>query len=199
MEEKQQSLLKHNIELTIGDKVSNEAFSIIWKHVFVKSFNKKTILAEEGQFCKYVYFILKGSAYSYLINEKGEKSVIQFALEGYWITDHYSFFSGQSGIYTIETLEDSDVLVINKESYEAICKESHLLEHFFRILIQNAFINLQYRLAKTNSEEARKRYLEFSKKYPHFIQRIPQYLIATYLGIKPQSLSRIRKELISQK
>ncbi|MFZ6665451.1 Crp/Fnr family transcriptional regulator [Peijinzhouia sedimentorum] len=199
MEEKQQSLLKHNIERTIGDKVSDEDFSIIWKHVFIKSFNKKTILAEEGQFCKYVYFILKGSAYSYLINEKGEKNVIQFALEGYWITDHYSFFSGQSGIYTIETLEDSEILVINKESYEAICKESHLLEHFFRILIQNAFINLQYRLAKTNSEEARKRYLEFSKKYPHFIQRIPQYLIATYLGIKPQSLSRIRKELISQK
>ncbi|MFC2186942.1 Crp/Fnr family transcriptional regulator [Fulvivirgaceae bacterium LMO-SS25] len=199
MEEKQQSLLKHNIERTIGYKVSDEDFSIIWKHVFIKSFNKKTILAEEGQFCKYVYFILKGSAYSYLINEKGEKNVIQFALEGYWITDHYSFFSGQSGIYTIETLEDSEILVINKESYEAICKESHLLEHFFRILIQNAFINLQYRLAKTNSEEARKRYLEFSKKYPHFIQRIPQYLIATYLGIKPQSLSRIRKELISQK
>ncbi len=199
MEEKQQSLLKHNIERTIGYMVSDEDFSIIWKHVFIKSFNKKTILAEEGQFCKYVYFILKGSAYSYLINEKGEKNVIQFALEGYWITDHYSFFSGQSGIYTIETLEDSEILVINKESYEAICKESHLLEHFFRILIQNAFINLQYRLAKTNSEEARKRYLEFSKKYPHFIQRIPQYLIATYLGIKPQSLSRIRKELISQK
>tara|TARA_R110002049_G_scaffold247131_1_gene421287 strand:+ start:161 stop:760 length:600 start_codon:yes stop_codon:yes gene_type:complete len=199
VEEKQQSLLKHNIERTIGYKVSDEDFSIIWKHVFIKSFNKKTILAEEGQFCKYVYFILKGSAYSYLINEKGEKNVIQFALEGYWITDHYSFFSGQSGIYTIETLEDSEILVINKESYEAICKESHLLEHFFRILIQNAFINLQYRLAKTNSEEARKRYLEFSKKYPHFIQRIPQYLIATYLGIKPQSLSRIRKELISQK
>ncbi len=199
MEAKQQSLLKHNIERTISKKISDKDFSIIWKHIFVRSFNKKTILAEEGQYCKYVYFFLKGSAYSYLINEKGEKNVIQFALEGYWITDHYSFFSGQSGIYTIETLEDSDVLVINKESYEAICKESHLFEHFFRILIQNAFINLQYRLAKTNSEEASKRYLEFATKYPHFTQRIPQYLIATYLGIKPQSLSRIRKELISQK
>jgi CRP-like cAMP-binding protein len=199
VEENQQSLLRQNIERTINKAISDEDFAILWKHVFLKTFDRKTILAEEGQFCKYVYFFLKGSGYSYIINEKGEKNVIQFALEGYWITDHYSFFSGQKGIYTIETLEDAEVLVINKESYEAICYESHLIEHFFRILIQNAFISLQYRLAKTNSEEASKRYLEFEKKYPHFIQRIPQYLIATYLGIKPQSLSRVRKELSAKK
>ena len=199
MKDNQQSLLRQNIERTINDPVNDENFAVIWKHVFIKSFDRKSILAEQGQFCKYVYFFLKGSGYSYIINDKGEKNVIQFALEGYWLTDHYSFFSGQQGIYTIETLEDSEVLVINRDSYEAICRESHLLEHFFRILIQNAFISLQYRLAKTNSEETSKSYLEFSKKYPHFTQRIPQYLIAAYLGIKPQSLSRIRKELAAQK
>jgi hypothetical protein len=74
-----------------------------------------------------------------------------------------------------------------------------MIDRFFRILIQNAYVAVQYRLAKTNSEDADHRYQEFAQKYPAFIQRIPQYLIASYLGIKPQSLSRIRKESTSKK
>src|SRR5690606_1436989 len=116
------------------------------------------------------------------------------ALEGYWITDQYSFFSGRKGIFMIETLEDCKMLVLSKDHMNTRCAQSHRIEHFFRILIQNAFVALQYRLTKTNSETAENRYLEFSRLYPHFLNRIPQYLIASYLGIRPQSLSRIRKE-----
>ena len=102
-------------------------------------------------------------------------------------------------MYSIETLEPTEALVVNKENFEKICQSSHMFEHFFRILIQNAFVALQYRLARTNSTDAEHRYLEFSQLHPEFVQRIPQYLIATYLGIKPQSLSRIRKELAERK
>src|SRR5699024_10266788 len=119
----------------------------------------------------------------------------QFALEGYWITDHYSFFARKKSVYTVEMLEAGELLVLNVEKFDELCKTSHLYEHFFRLLIQNAFISLQYRLALTNSEDAEHRYLAFADKYPHFIQRIPQYLIASYLGIQPQSLSRIRQSL----
>lgn len=186
--------LRQNIERTLGHPISNEDFERFSSFLFSKSFEKKAILADEGEHCKYVYFILNGSAFTYFVNELGDKHVIQFALEGYWITDHYSFFSGKPGIYTIETLEPCKVLVLNLENYEKVCRSSHLFEHFFRLLIQNAFISLQYRLAKTNSEDAQHRYNEFSELHPAFIQRIPQYLIASFLGIKPQSLSRIRKE-----
>ena len=186
--------LRKNIERTLGHPISDEDFELFYSNVFSKSFEKKTTIANEGEHCKYVYFILNGSAFSYYVNEDGDKHAIQFALEGYWITDHYSFFSGKPGIYTIETLEPSRMLVINLENYENLCRSSHLFEHFFRVLLQNAFISLQYRLAKTNSEDAEHRYKEFSELYPLFVQRIPQYLIASFLGIKPQSLSRIRKE-----
>ncbi len=189
-----EDLLRQNIQRTIGQQLSDEQFAQFSSFLFPKSFDKRIVISEEGEHCKYVYFFLKGSAYSYLVNENGDKHAIQFALEGYWITDHYSFFSGKPGIYTIETLEPSQLLVLNRQNFEEICKSNHLFEHFFRILIQNAFIGLQYRLAKTNSEDAEHRYNEFSKLYPAFVQRIPQYLIASYLGIKPQSLSRIRKE-----
>lgn len=194
-----ESLLRTNIQRTLGYTITDDEYRAFESFFFRKSFDKKVLLAEEGQLCKYVYFITAGSAYSFIVNEQGDRHAIQFALEGYWITDHYGFFSGKPGVYSIETLEPTEVLVINRENFEKICESNHRFEHFFRILIQNAFVALQYRLAKTNSEDAEHRYLEFSKLHPDFVQRIPQYLIATYLGIKPQSLSRIRKELATRK
>ena len=190
-----EELLKQNFLKTIGHTLTEEEYQNFTENVFRRSFDKKTILSEVGRESRYVYFILSGSAYSYYVNKSGDKHVMQFAIEGYWISDQYSFFTGRPGIYTLETLEPTEALVLNRESHDKICRSSHLFEHFFRILMQNAFVALQYRLAKTNSEEAADRYLEFTQLYPHFINRIPQYLIASYLGIKPQSLSRIRKKV----
>ncbi|MCO6497513.1 MAG: Crp/Fnr family transcriptional regulator [Chitinophagaceae bacterium] len=190
-----EATIKENVFKTIGEHLSDEECEAFSELPFQKSYARKTIIADEGKVCKYVYFITKGAAYSYYINEDGDKNVIQFAIEGHWITDQYSFFSGKKGIFMIETLEDCEMLVFSKESIDNLCRGSHRIEHFFRILVQNAFAALQYRLTKTNSETAESRYLEFAELYPHFLNRIPQYLIASYLGIRPQSLSRIRKEL----
>ena len=191
--------LKRNIENTIGQTLPDEVFNSFSKFLFEKSFDKKYLLAEEGKICKYLYFIEEGSCYSYIVNEKGDKHALQFALEGYWISDLYSFFSGKPAIYNIETLEPVTAFMLNVDSFDELCSTHHLFDHFFRILIQNAYVRMQYRLAKTNSEEAVNRYREFSELHPDFIERIPQYLIASYLGIKPQSLSRIRTEMMQKK
>jgi len=191
--------LKQNIENTIGQTLSEEVFDSFNHFLFEKSFDKKYLLAEEGKICKYLYFIEEGSCYSFIVNEKGDKHAIQFALEGYWISDLYSFFSGKPAIYSIETLEPCRALLLNRDKFDELCNTHPLFDHFFRILIQNAYVRLQYRLAKTNSEEAVHRYQEFSELHPDFIDRIPQYLIASYLGIKPQSLSRIRTEMMQKK
>jgi CRP-like cAMP-binding protein len=191
--------LKANIERTIGESLTEkdkEAFSQL---VFEKSVDKKVVLAEQGEICNHVYFVVSGSAYSYITDPKGNKHALQFALENYWISDLYSFFSGRNAIFTVETLEPCRLIVLNKENFQLACKTIPIFNCFFRILIQNAYVNLQYRIAKANSEEAETRYTEFSRQYPQFMQRIPQYLIASYLGIKPQSLSRIRKEMASKK
>lgn len=191
--------LKSNIEKTINQKLSDDEFDQFSKLLFEKTVDKKTLLLEEGNSCNYVYFIEQGSCYSYITDQKGDKHAIQFALEGYWISDLYSFYSGRKAIYSIESLESIKVLMLNKNNFEKACCTIPLIDRFFRILIQNAYVALQYRLAKTNSEDAEHRYAEFAKMYPGFVQRIPQYLIASYLGIKPQSLSRIRKEIIHKK
>ena len=190
---------KSNIEKTIGHTLPDNEFQEFYKLFFEKSIDKKTLLAEEGKNCKYIYFITEGSCYSYITDNEGEKHAVQFALENYWISDLYSFYSGRKGIYTIEALEPVKTLVLNKENFQKACSDHPLFDRFFRILIQNAYVALQYRLAKTNSEDAESRYEEFAILHPDFLQRIPQYLIASYLGIKPQSLSRIRKEMTHKK
>ena len=192
-------LLRKHIERLLNAPIPESNFTIFSNLLFEKTYDKKDLLVEEGKQCNYIYFLTEGSCYSYLTDEKGDEHAIQFALEGYWISDLYSFFSGKKAIYTIQALEPTKVLVLNKESFQKACDALPTLDRYFRLLIQNAFIALQYRLAKTHSEDAEHRYNEFAQLHPQFVKRIPQYLIASYLGIKPQSLSRIRKELAHKK
>lgn len=189
-------LIRSNIEKTLGEKIPDEMLAKFMELTFEKSFDKKLFLAEAGKACKYQYFILQGSCYSYYVNEKGDKNAIQFALENYWITDASSYFTNKPTVFNIETLEPTQALLLNKENFDILCKAYPLFDRFFRILLQNTLATLHYRIAKTTGEDAKYRYMEFAQLYPHFIQRIPQYLIASYLGIAPQSLSRIRKEIV---
>lgn len=188
-------LLRSNLENTLGQPIPDDMFAKFKELSFEKSFDKKHLLAEAGTFCNYQYFILEGSCYSYYINEKGDKKAIQFALENYWITDANSYFTDKPAVFDIETLEPTRAVMLNRQNLELLCDAFPLYDRFFRILIQNSLASLHYRIAKTNSENAEHRYVDFSQLYPQFVQRIPQYLIASYLGIAPQSLSRIRKEL----
>lgn len=193
--EKGKQLLRCNIERTMDQKISDECFAAIYKVMVPKTLERKTLFIEEGKYCNYVHFIIQGACYAYDVDERGDKHAFQFSIEDYWIGDLYSYFSGRKGIYNAETIEDTDVFAISKKNFEQLCLDHPIFDRFFRILIQNAFVALQYRHIKTQSEDAEQRYLEFTKKYPQFVQRIPQYLIASYLGMKPQSLSRIRKSL----
>jgi len=190
-----ESLLRRNIEKTLEENISDGMFDKFLELSFEKSFDKKHLLAEAGTASNYQYFILEGSCYSYYINEKGDKIAIQFAVENYWITDANSYFAGKPAVFDIETLESTRAVLLNRQNFDLLCAAYPLYDRFFRILIQNSLATLHYRIAKTNSETAEHRYLEFSQLFPHFVQRIPQYLIASYLGIAPQSLSRIRKEI----
>lgn len=189
------SLLRANIEKTLEEKIPDGMFDKLKELSFEKSFDKKHLLVEAGTTSNYQYFVLQGSCYSYYINEKGDKIAIQFAVENYWITDANSYFVGKPAVFDIETLEPTKAVMLNRQNFDLLCKAYPLYDRFFRILIQNSLATLHYRIAKTNSETAEHRYLEFSRLFPHFVQRIPQYLIASYLGVAPQSLSRIRKEI----
>lgn len=191
-------LIGKNIERTLGEKIPAEMMEYFLELTFEKSFDKKEFLAEPGGACKYQYFILEGACYSYYINEKGDVNAIQFAIENYWITDAASFFKDKPSVFNIQTLEPTRAALLNRQNLDLLCKTYPLFDRYFRILLQNTLGALHYRIAKTTSEDAEHRYREFSRLHPQFIQRIPQYLIASYLGIAPQSLSRIRKEIASR-
>lgn len=193
-----QEILIKNLKRVLGEDIPEEMYDLLQKYSFEKSFDKKVLLSEAGVDCKYQYFILEGSAYSYYVNEKGDKSVIELAIEEYWITDAASYFTGKPSVANIETLEPTRALLINRKDYDALCCAHPIFERFFRILMQNALASLHRRILETISEDAEHRYREFSAIRPYFVQRIPQYLIASYLGIRPQSLSRIRKNLFQK-
>lgn len=186
-------LLKQHIERTLNQPLNEKDGQAFLNLLVEKQYEKGAFLIEEGKVGHDIFFIVEGSAFSYVTDNKGEKHAIQFALEGHWISDLYSFFSEQKAQYTIEVLEPLKVLSLSKKNFAKACDSIPVFDRFFRILIQNAYVALQHRLAKTNSESAEVRYIEFATQYPEFVQRIPQYLIASYLGMKPQSLSRIRK------
>mgnify|MGYP001943809774 CR=1 FL=1 len=188
-------VLARAVEHTLGQALPASVLANMEKLAFEKSFDKKDFFVEPGRACNYQYFVLEGACYSYYVNEKGDKNALQFATESYWITDAASYFLNNPAVSTIETLEPTRVLMLSKQNFQKLVDSDPIWDRYFRVLMQKSLAHLHLRIAKTNSEEAKVRYLEFSEKYPHFIQRIPQYLIASYLGIRPQSLSRIRKEL----
>lgn len=194
-EEQAYAVLRDNINKTINLKINDEEFQAICNIMTPKSLKRNKLFIQEGNYSDEVHFITKGACYAFDVDDKGDKHAFQFSIEEHWIGDLYSFFSGNLGIYSAETIEHTDFLVIKKKDFEELCDNYPIFNRFFRILIQNAFVALQYRLVKSQTASAIDRYKEFLQKNPHLVQRIPQYLIASYLGIKPQSLSRIKKEI----
>jgi CRP-like cAMP-binding protein len=160
-----------------------------------KKLRRKHFLLQEGEVCRYIAFVVNGCLRSYSIDDKGEEHVIQFAIEDWWIGDLQSYLSGEPSMYNIDALEDSEVLLLDKTTRDTMLTALPKLERFFRLLLERSYVAAQQRLACTLSVSAEDRYLAFLKTFSALVQHVPQNQIASYLGIAPESLSRIRKHL----
>ncbi|MCQ0110885.1 Crp/Fnr family transcriptional regulator [Zhouia amylolytica] len=177
-----------------------------WSHLTVKDetailaafeparVKKKKDLLVSGEICDYLYFITQGCLRSFYTDEKGVEHIYQIRMDNNWISDLESFFSQQPSKYNIEAIEDSHLLRISHERFEQLLIEIPQLERYFRILFQKAYINALSRLNATMWETAMDRYSEMLKEHPEVFKRVPLVYIASYLGITPESLSRIRRQ-----
>jgi len=159
-----------------------------------ETIGKKQKLVTEGHYTDKAYFIQKGLLFSYKTLDNGEIQVVRFAKENFWIGDLNSFIMGAKALFTIEALEPSGLWSMRRSDWEYLMKNSPAFETYFRILIQTAYANLLVQLSDIYSQDAKAKYNRLREQYPDLLQRVPQYLIASYLGILPSSLSRIRNQ-----
>jgi CRP-like cAMP-binding protein len=183
-----------------NEKISltEEEFSFARALFKPKKLRKRQYLLQEGEVCKHQAFIERGMLRSYSVDEKGGEHILQFASEGWWMADLSSYLTGEPSLFNIEALEDTELLLLSKPSWDQLMQTVPKFEHYFRILIQNNLIATQKRLLQSHTETAEQKYLAFTKMYPDCVQRVPQHMIASYLGMGRETLSRLRKERVLQ-
>ncbi|MGZ5285529.1 MAG: Crp/Fnr family transcriptional regulator [Flavisolibacter sp.] len=176
------------ISLTDEEKVLSQTF------FKPKKIRKKQYLLQEGDVCRYVAFVEKGMLRMYSIDEKSNEHIVQFAFEGWWMADQYSLLTGEPSTFSIEAMEDSELLLLSRQAEEEMLSKIPKFEKYFRLLLQNNLIATQRRLTRTLTQTAEQRYTDLIHSCPSIPQRVPQHMMASFLGITPETLSRIRKQ-----
>ncbi|MEO6734571.1 MAG: Crp/Fnr family transcriptional regulator [Ferruginibacter sp.] len=156
---------------------------------------KKTMLLHEGDVCNFEAYINKGCIRNYYIDENGFEVTLQFAIEDWWVSDIASFQNHTPSNMFIETLEDCELLILSPQTKELLLAKVPKLERVFRLMVQRNLAVLQSRLFKTISSSAQEKYMDFLKSYPTIPQRVAQHYIASYLGISPEFLSKVRTKM----
>lgn len=163
----------------------------------IRKYFKGQFVVQNGDVCRYENFVLSGCLKTFSIDAEGQEHIAMFAVENWWTADLGSFLTQTPADLNVQCIEDSSLLQLSYESLEELYGCIPKLERFFRLIIQKAFVSAQKRLINNVSLSAKERYLEFRKQYPQTEQRVPQYMIASYLGITREFLSKIRSQLIN--
>ena len=172
--------------------LTEEEFTFLKTLFIPKKLRRKQYIVQEGDVCKYISFVDKGLLRTYTVDAKGAEHIVQFAPEGWWTTDMYSYLTGEPSQENIEALEDSELLLLDRGNMERMVEVVPKMERFFRIMLQNNYVATHRRVVHSLSQLAEEMYADFVQRYPDIVQRVPQRMIASYLGITPAFLSRIR-------
>jgi CRP-like cAMP-binding protein len=183
-----QNIAKHIV--LNNDEVSH--FTGLLKY---REIARKESLLKQGTVAKYINYIHSGGLKAYYFNSESDENIIMLAVDDWWITDMYSFASGNPAMQSISAIEDSVIFQLQKNDFDELLKKIPAFERFFRILMQNAYIREQVRVIQNLSMPAEERYLNFLQKYPQLVQRVTQKQIASYIGVSPEFLSAMRKRI----
>ena len=160
---------------------------------------KRQFLLEEGDVCTFIGFVTDGCLRVYTLDRGGGEHIIQFAIPDWWVSDLHSYLSGDPASYLIDAVEDSHVLLLERGERDRLFDAVPKMERFFRLLQEANYVATHRRIAEALGSSAEERYLAFLAAYPALAEKVPQNQIASYLGVTPQSLSRIRKSLSRKK
>jgi CRP-like cAMP-binding protein len=176
--------------------LSDEQSLLITGKLQLRKVRKKQWLVTPGEYCKTEFFVNKGCFRAYYVDDAGNQHIIKFASEGWWITDIESLLTGAPATLYVEAMEDGEVVVLLRSAQEELYEEIPQLNKYFRLVYQKALSNTSGRLLRTISGTAEQHYSQFVLQYPDIEQRVPQYMIASYLGITPEFLSKIKSRMV---
>jgi CRP-like cAMP-binding protein len=173
-----------------------EEEEILISKITHRKYLKGQYLLQQGDICRFSGFIISGCTKTFFIDDQGQEHVIMFSIEDWWASDMGSFISQKPADLNVQCLENTEIISLSYDSQRELLEEIPKLERFFRIIIERAFVSSQKRIVRNFTMTAKERYLFFRSQYPQIEQRIPQYLIASYLGITKEFLSKTKKELL---
>ena len=185
-------LIQHIQKITSNPAIDGEAILSFFE---TKAFKKKDILQEEDKRCLSYFFVVKGCLRLFFTDYNGTEQTQQFALENWWMTDLNAFRSGRNSGYAIQALEPTDVLAITPANYESLLAAFPVMEKYFRLVYERAYAASLLRIQMISRMPKDEFYELFQSKYPDFLQRIPQKILASFLGFTPEYLSELRKNL----
>lgn len=175
--------------------LNKEQNRVIDNELQQRTVSKDEVLLRQGENCKYTFFVAKGLLRAFTINQNGKEHILQFAPENWFISDRSSILFGDKSKQFIEAVEDSEVILLESETFEKLGELSPEFQKFNMFLLHNHIRHLQNRINQLLSATAEERYMDFIRMYPDILLRVPQWMVASYLGITPESLSRVRKDL----
>jgi len=178
--------------------LSEEDEKVLLSHVTTRRYLKGQYMNQQGDVCSFSAFVLKGCTKTFYLDDQGQEHVIMFSIEDWWTSDIASFITQTPSDFSVQCLENTEVVLFPYETHEELLSEVPILERFFRKIVERALVASQKRVVRNLSMSAKDRYLYFRTQYPLIEQRVPQYLIASYLGITKEFLSKIKSQLIQE-
>jgi CRP-like cAMP-binding protein len=160
--------------------------------VVQRKVKKKEFLYVAGDIFTANHFVQKGCFRMYVNTDQGTEQIIQFAIDNWWITDYMSLDHQRPSVFSLQAVEDSDIAIIHRSVQDELFKRVPQLEHYFRVILQRALAAQVMRIHYIFNESGEERYRHFNASFPDFVQRVPQYMLASYLGFTPEFLSKIR-------
>ncbi len=185
-------LLNHIRELV---PINTREEDLIEQSFKVVQLEKKEYLLKKGDLSNHMRFVVDGCLKTFSVDQQGDEHILQFGIAGWWVNDLYAYLTQKPSTFYIQAITRSTVLQIHRDKLNKLYDEVPMMDRFFRIKTQNGYVALQDRTVRNMSESAENRYIQFINRYREMEQQIPQYMIASYLGVTPEHLSALRKKM----